>query len=191
MSCNLVSIWIVLAAAAFGFLAGGGRVLRWTVNGWIGKVLAVVVTYFLLGFVMNLGISRRITARFVDALTAKGNWICKLLLIVRIDVILWAVLLFFAVWLLQKALAAAVDSLLDQEGARRWINRVLGLLLTLALLFVHALLLFQIVFWFTGTDGSLYHYLQGSFMRLDRLYENNPLNGLIDSFKQSFSAARS
>lgn len=190
MICNLVSILVILACAAFGFIVGCGRLLRWTVNGWIGRVLAIIVTYYLLGFVMNLGVSRRIAARLIEALSANGNWICKALLAVRIDVILLAVVLSFAVWLLQKAMAAVADALLDREGTARWVNRILGLWLALGLLAVNVMLIFQIVCWFAGPDGGLYPCLQGSFLRLDRLYANNPLNGLTDSFKRSWNALK-
>jgi hypothetical protein len=62
------------------------------------------------------------------------------------------------------------------------VDKTLGVILGLVFVIAAVLILFQIVYLIFGANGGLRGVLDGSLLKLDQIYINNPLNSIIDSF---------
>ena len=130
--------------------------------------------------------------KFVDLLDP-SKWYFRVLRYIRIDIIVFAVVLYFIVRIVNKLLIALIAKFFetDNKGIKT-LNRILGILLFIFMLFIFILIIFQIVAWVDGAtvESSFYQKLEGSFLRLDRLYLNNPLMSIVESFKNSIRGAK-
>ncbi|MBE6629503.1 MAG: hypothetical protein E7624_01475 [Ruminococcaceae bacterium] len=183
--------WIVLgvglALLLFGGMRGFGKVLKGIVSGFVGKLSAGAIAYFLYGVVLDWPIVQRLTTLLVDKLSANGNWICKLLLAIRIDMIVLAAALFLLVFWLIKLLAAILAGIAELP-LLGLVNHLCGALLLLAYACVWALVIFQLSAWIFGTQGGLYPFLEGSKIGLQYVYLHNPLNSIFETIKHSLGA---
>ncbi len=185
---DLVILGSGLALFLLGALLGFGKVFKWIVSGIVGKISAGVITYFLYGVVLNWSLVNRLTTMLVDKLTANGNWICKLLLAIRIDLILLLVVLFFLVLAAIKLFAAIVSGIAESElPVMRTLNHLSGAVLLPGYICIWVLILFQLSAWIFGTGGGLYPFLEGSALHLEAVYLNNPLNAIFETIKHSIS----
>lgn len=173
---------VVLVGGIMGF----GKVLGQIASGIFGKVSAVVLTYFLYGVVLDFEPVKRLITLMVNKLTENGNWICKILLAIRVDMIVLAIGLFFAIYLALRLAVAMVGGIVSCKVLPLIvINRVGGAALLLSYACVWMLIVFQVCSWIWGTQGGIYPYLQGTVLRLDQLYLNNPLNAIFETVKHS------
>lgn len=191
LSFDKVFLVLAIASVVVGLCAGLGRVLKWTIKGIVGKIMAGVLTYFLFGMVVGLPFVEKLLVAMVDKLAATGNFFCNILLALRIELIALAAALFLLVRILQKILTSLVASLLEADNMiMKVVNKVGGVILLPALAFILLLLVFQVGYWLTGPDGAFYDLLAGSTFRLDRLFLNNPLHTIIDTLKHSLDGLR-
>ena len=182
-----VIVLVALAAclilgAGFGF----GKVLRFITGGRIGKILSLIICYFLFGIVLNFGFVQDLLNKFTTALKDNGSWICNLLLSIRVDLIVFAVALFIVVQILRKILVRIIANVMEINSKPiRIINRVLGVVLLTAFILIITLVVFQIIAWISGTDGAFYTNLEGSVFGVDKLFTDNPLNSIFESIRAS------
>ena len=105
----------------------------------------------------------------------------------RIELVAVAVALYFVVRLALKLMVKLVSAIMSADNAlMSFINKTLGVVLSLAFTTIIVLLVFQVLFWVSGQDGGAYQALSQTFLKLDRLYLNNPLNAIIDSIARKF-----
>ena len=170
----------ILLGAALGF----GKVLRFITGGVIGKILSLVICYFLFGIVLNFGFVQDLILQFTDALRDNGSWICNLLLSIRIDLIVFAIALFIVVQILRKIVVYIIANIMEIDNkVISVINRLLGIALLAAFITMITLIVFQIIAWISGTDGAFLTNLEGSAFGLDKLFVNNPLNSIFESIR--------
>lgn len=172
--------FIVFFLMGMGF--GFGKGLKFCTSGWIGKIISIVVCYFLFGIVLSWGFVQDILASFVNALTENGSEFCQFLLTIRIEIITFGIVLFIVVQLLRILVVNIIKSIMEIDSAvMRVINKVLGVVLSLGALIVLALIIFQIIAWIGGTNGGFYQEIEGSIFGLDYVFANNPLNSIFES----------
>ena len=182
---SIIFIVAIIAAILGGIFGGFGKVIVFLTKGILGKILAGVICYSVFGFVLNLGFVVKIQASITNALNSDPGIFKKILLLSRIDLIAVAVGLYFVVRLLLKLLAKLVDTFMSaQNKVMKILNKTLGVVLAVGVMMIFLLIIFQIMYWISGPTGGVFRALRSSFLRLDRLYLNNPLHSIIQSFKR-------
>lgn len=182
---DLITLAVILLTAGLGAVFGFGKGLKFFSHGWIGRIVSVIICYFIFGMVLKIPFVEEKMTEFVAKLD-ESKWYLKILKYVRIDMILFAVLLFFAVQLLKKLAIAIVEHIFEIDTpVMRIINKVLGVAIYLFLLLLLVLIVFQIAYYIAG-EGAIYNAIKGSLFGLDKLYLDNPLNKVIESIKLSF-----
>ena len=179
-----VAFFIIMALAIiFGLFGGFGKVLTLTTKGILGKIMTIVICYCIFGLVLDISSVKKILDNFVGTLKNNPNFFKDVLLFLRVELIAFAICLYFVVRISLKLLARLVDVFMHKDNkAIMIINKTLGVILATLLAFLFILIVFQIVFWISGPSGSVYESLKGSLFGLDRLYLNNPLQSIIHHF---------
>ncbi|MBO7345162.1 MAG: hypothetical protein J6U92_04410 [Clostridia bacterium] len=180
---DLIAIGTILIVALIGAGLGFGRFLSFLSRGIVGKVLSIVVCYFIFGIVLDWPIVKNLLTAFVEFMQSKDNFFCNILLNIRIDLIAFAVVLFFAVQLLKKIFTALVRWLFEIDFfAIRIVNKIFGVILAVLTLIIATLLIFQLLsFSGAGTIEKITSCLSGSAFGLDKLFIENPLLSIIES----------
>ncbi len=180
---SIIFILILAIALICGLKGGFGKVLTFATKGFFGKIFTIIVWYSIFGLVLNIGFISELLINFVSYLKDNPNVFTKILLFVRIELIAFAVLLYFIVKILLKLLAQIICTIMDSEvKVIVIINKVLGVVLAMVLALLVVLILFQILYWISGPTGGVYRVLSEGFMGLDKLYLDNPLLAIIDRF---------
>ncbi|MDY6366986.1 MAG: hypothetical protein SPL13_00495 [Clostridia bacterium] len=187
-----IDIVAIIASVVFvlgGIMLGFGKTLRLLTGGIVGKIMAIIACYFLFGIVLALPFVQNLLDKFVGVLKDNGSWYCKALLYVRIDLIVFAIALFFIVLLFRKILVKIIQKFFEMDNKpMRIINKVLGGILGFISLAAVALIVFQIIALIGGKEGDFYQSIQGSVFGIDALFKNNPLNSIVDTIAKAFKS---
>jgi len=187
LTIDIIVLVVGALCIAGGILGGFGKVLNFFTKGIFGKIISIFVCYFLFGVVLDWPFVKEALTNLNQSLASNENFICDLLIKIRLDLIVFAVALFFAVQLLRKLAVKLIDKAFSANNpVMKVINKVLGVALAFFCVAVILLTIFQILAWTTGINGSVYQAMQGSFFKLDKLFVSNPLNAIFESIKQRF-----
>ena len=184
ITADVVALIALLCCLVFGSAFGFGKGLRFFTGGVFGRIIAVVICYFLFGVVLNWGFVQTLLTKFTDMLSENGSWICNFLLNIRIDLIVFGFALFVVVQILHRLVVCIVSNVMEiKNKAISVINRILGIALFVAFAVISMLIVFQVIAWVSGTDGEFYMNLQGSVFGLDKLFVQNPLNSVFENIR--------
>lgn len=183
-----ITLAVILITTVIGVLAGFGNGLKFFSHGWMGRIVSIVICYFIFGLVLKIPFVEEAMAKFVAKLD-ENKWYLKVLKYVRIDLIAFAVILYFVVQIAKRLLLGIIEKIFEANvWLMRILNKFLGAAIYLFILLLVTLIVFQIAYYIKGTDGAIYAKIQGSLFGLDKLYLDNPLNAVIDSIRQAFIA---
>ena len=192
ITADIIVLITILFCLVGGAALGFGRWLKILTGGVVGKIISVVICYFLFGIVLDWPFVKALTQKITDTLQADGSWICQVLLTIRLDLIAFGALLFVIVQILRKFVVYLIANVMQVDNkVIRIINRVLGIVLLTAFMAILTLVVFQVVAWVMGTEGGFYQSLQGSVFGLDKIFIDNPLNSVIESIRLPEAAAES
>jgi hypothetical protein len=180
---DTICIISILVSAIVGAIIGLGGTLKLVVGNLPGKIFSGIITYFLFGAVLSIPFVQDLMVKLVDRVVGKGGWLGKIFLALRLDLVTIVVALYFLILFLLKIVADLLAVSLEADTpAMQWVNRVGGAVFNIASVFVVVLIVFQLTNWVSGMgEGSFYvEYVQGSFFKLDALYQHNPLNSIIE-----------
>lgn len=187
ITADVIAIILMLAFFFGGIILGFGKTLKLLTSGLVGKIISVVVCYFLFGVVLYIPFVQNLLDKMIFALKENGNFICKVLLFIRLDLIVFAVALFIFVQLLRRWAVGLIKSFFEIDTKpMRIINMVLGAALGLVALVIFTLVIFQIIAWIGGTEGEFYQSLSGSVFKLDEIFKDNPVNSIFKTIIKSF-----
>ena len=174
---NLVAIAVgLIGGASFGF----GKSLKFFTSGIFGKIISVVICYFIFGLVVSIPFVQNLLGNFVSMLTAKGNFFCNLLVKIRIDLIVFAVVLFFAVQICRVIIVSSLQKVMEADNkALKALNKFLGAIFVLCVFAIIELIIMQIIAWIDGVDGNVANKISNSVLGLGKIFKDNPLNKLI------------
>lgn len=183
---DLITLGVIMLTALIGAISGFGNGLKFFARGWLGRIISIIICYFLFGLVLKIPFVQDLLQKFVATLDGE-KWYLKILKYVRIDMIVFAVVLFFAVQLVKKLVVSLINGLFSINNPFiRVLNKLLGVFIYLFLLLLLVLIVFQIAYLIDGADGAIYQKTHGSLFGLDKLYLDNPLNKVIESIKMAF-----
>ena len=186
---DIIFLVLTLGSLAIGAFSGFGGVLKNISDGLFGKIFAFILTYVLFGVVLNFGFVSELLNSMVTALSENGSWWASILLAIRIELIAFAVALYFIIRLIQKLIVSAIAGIVAMPTpAMNVLNRVGGALLSFVNFLATALIIFQIAAWIDGTEGAVYTYLSEGIFGLEHIFVNNPLNSLVETVKMSLGA---
>lgn len=172
---------IVLLVAIIGSCLGFGRVLKWITDGIIGFMISIVQCYFLFGLVINFQFIGNFMTLITNGLESASNPFCNFLLMIRIEMIVVAVILFVIVTIIRKLITKIIANVTETDHiAFKIINKSLGAVMGIVIVAVVGLITLQIIS--VIKDSSSLSFLEGSFFQLDQIYANNPLLLIISKF---------
>ena len=125
ITADVIVIIALLLCLMLGSLMGFGKGLRLFTGGVFGRIISVVICYFLFGIVLSWGFVQDLLARFTAMLAEKDTWICNLLLQIRIDMIVFGAVLFLVVQILRHLVVHIVAGVFEIDNkAIRIINKI-------------------------------------------------------------------
>lgn len=181
--------WIVLAALVaclmLGALIGFGKLLQFFTNKIFGKFVAVFICYTFGGMFMSIGFVQDLLVKIASLWSGSDNFFCAFLTKIHPEVFVFYIILFIAVYWLQKLLALVAKAVLEIKILPlKIINKIGGALIMTGMVALIWLVVFQIIYWVGGdTAQNLLNSLKGSFLGLDKLFLHNPLLGLVQIIK--------
>ena len=186
VAADWIAIVAVLVIGALGALLGFGKGLKFFTDGIFGIIISIIVCYCIGGLILDLKFVQEILNKITGALTDK-NGFCNFLLKIHIDIIVYYIVLFIIVQLARILIVLILKNIVESNNkVFKTINRVLGAIFLLAVAALLALLIFQIIYWIGGsTAAGVRLKLDGSFFKLDKLFEHNPLTSLPDRISQA------
>jgi hypothetical protein len=172
-----IILGILLVCVLIGAIVGFGGVLKFFTSGIFGIIISIIVCYFFYGLVYNLQLTQDLLAKFILVLQNADNFFCNLLIKIHIEIVVLVLAMFIIVQILRKIIVSILKHVFEiNNGFVRFINKLFGIFLMVALAAMFALIAFQIVSWIGGnTAADFAAKLDGSFLKLDVVFANNPL----------------
>lgn len=177
----ILADWIAIVLIAFfcllGILCGFGRGLAFFTKGIFGIIIAVFVCYTFGGVIYNLGFVQTMLNGLVTAMTNSGGGFAQFLISIHIELIVYYVALFILTLIIRLIIVIAIRNVAEMNNPfMKVINKTLGMVFFVAVLVVLTLVVFQIIAAIGGdTSANFFAKLEGSKLRLDAIYEMNPL----------------
>ena len=183
-----VAIAVFVAAAAIGAVVGFGKGLKFFTGGIFGIIISILVCYLIGGMVLKIPFVHDLLEKFIQALTDKNKF-CDFLLKIHIEIVVYYIVLFIVVSALRVLIVFLLKRFVESNNiVFKVFNKILGALFLIVVALLLALLIFQIIYWIGGSAYEDFHKsLAGSFFKLDKLLEANPLASLPNWFKENFT----
>lgn len=176
----ILADWIVIALIAFfcllGILFGFGKGLKFFTQGIFGVFIAVIVCYTLGGVIYYLSFVQALLDKLIVVMEGAGAF-GSFLITIHIELIAYYVVLFILVLVVRLIIVLIVKNVVESNNVvMKIINKSLGMVFFVCVLAVLALIVFQIIAAIGGTTSENFlKSLEGSFFRLDVIFEHNPL----------------
>lgn len=187
----IIADWIAIAVVAafilLGALVGFGKGLKFFTSGVFGIIISIVVCYLIGGLVLKISYVQEILGKFIEALTGKNKF-CNFLLKIHIEIVVYYIVLFIIVSAVRILIVYLLRRIVESNRpVFKVINKFLGIFFFLIVMILLVLFIFQIIYWIGGSVyGDFRQSLNGSFFRLDKLLDANPLASLPDWFRENF-----
>lgn len=177
---DYILIGLIALGCIIGVTVGFGKGLSILTKGLRGMIISVIICYFIFGALLNLGFVSGLLESFRNTLNENGSGFCGFLLTIRVDYIVYGVALFIIVQILRKIFVALIDKgcSIDNTGVKI-INRIFGVILSLAVMAIVILLAMQVYGIISGVSEESTKIFEGSLFKLDYVFTNNPLNGIF------------
>lgn len=184
----LLADWIAVAVLAvallLGLIAGFAGGLRFFTGGIFGIIISIIVCYFLYGVVTDWTFVNDLLDKLVSSIAAGGNDFTQALVNMHIEVIILCIVMFIVVQILRIIIVKIIAGVMEiNNPVFKVINKLLGMALMVAVAFMLGLIVFQIIYWVGGESAQqVTDAFENSVLKLDWLYENNPLRSMVDYF---------
>ncbi|HBF86952.1 MAG TPA: hypothetical protein DDW54_04655 [Clostridiales bacterium] len=185
ITADYVALGVIVVSLLLGMILGFGRGLKFFTSGIFGHIIATIVCYFLFAIVYNFAFVQALLNKFIEFLHSKENGFLEFLITIRIDLIALSVVLFGLVEIARLIIVAIVRGILEIDNpVMKVINKLLGMALFLAAAVVITLIIFQIISWVGGDIAANFRAkLDGSVVKVDYIFDNNPLMGMVAKIK--------
>lgn len=177
---DYILIGLVVLGSIIGVSVGFGKGLSILTKGIGGIIISVIVCYLIFAALLNIGFVSELLESFRNALNENGSGFCKFLLKIRVDYIVYAIVLFIIVQILRKIIVRLINKGFSADNVVvKILNRIFGLILAIVVLCIIVLLGMQL---YSITDGiftETTNIFEESFFKLDYIFANNPLNAIF------------
>ena len=180
----LLADWIAIVVIALfcliGIIVGFARGLRFFTKGFVGIIIIIIVVYLVGNPIYKITFVQEILGKLNTALTGKNSF-CDILVTMRIDLIVYYLVLFIAVLIIKVIFVKIVLAIAEIESVViKFIDKIFGVIFFAALMVLFVLVAFWIINLIGGsTAETVVSYISGSKLKLDWFYENNPFMIII------------
>ncbi len=174
---NAVTAIVAIVLALLGLLFGFGKTLRFFTRGLFGVIISVFVCFTFGGMIAGIPA----VSEWIGMLDAKLGEAWGFLQVIHLANVLYYVVLFFVVQLLRILVVKCIAGIFEVDVLpMRIVNKVLGMVLTVAAVFLLTLLVLAVfrVAEDTAFVQNILAKIDGTF--LGSLYENNPVKFVAD-----------
>ena len=184
----LLADWIAVAVLAvallLGLIAGFAGGLKFFTGGIFGIIISIIVCYFLYGVVSDWAFVNDLLGKLSGSVASGGNAFTDFLVNIHFEAVLLCIIMFVVVQILRIIIVKIIAGVLEiNNTALKVINKLLGMVLMVAVAFMVGLIAFQIIYWVGGESAQqVSDAFNGSVLKLDWLYENNPLRSMVHYF---------
>ena len=176
---DIVAIILIALFCLLGLWLGFGKGLAFFTKGIFGFIISIFVCYCFGGLILNISFVNQLVVNWHNSMADKGGFVGFLALI-RIEIIVYYIVLFFIVTILRIIIVKIIKSIVEIDNVFfKVVNKFFGIVFFFGVLILLTLLIFQIIFAFQGAEGGFITSLQGSFFGLDKLYMDNPFLVII------------
>lgn len=184
-TADWIALGVVAGCIMLGALLGFGKLLSFLTNKVFGKITALFVCYTFGGMFMSIGFVQDFLVKIASLWSGSENFFLVFLTKIHLEVVIFYIILFIAVFWILKLLALLAKAILEiKVTPLKVINKVGGAILLTATGVLIGLFVFQVISWVGGeTAANLLENLSGSLFGLDKLFLNNPLLGLVNIVK--------
>ena len=171
---DIVAVAAIAIFICLGALLGFSRGLKFFTKGIFGIIISAFSCYMLMGFVFDISFVQTLVAKFQESIS--GSSLGELFAPILSRVIVY-VIIFAVVQALRMLVVHLLVGVLQADNiVMKIVNKTLGVVFFLVVLFLLVLFAFHIVTWIGGdTYSTFYSYLEGSVFNLDKILESNPL----------------
>jgi len=179
---DMVALGGALLFAIIGLIFGFGKGLKFITGGIFGFILSIAICYVISGFVLEISFVNEFAMGINEALSADGNVFFDFLVKINAGFIVVYIIMFVAVQLVRIIIISILKSIFEiNNGFMKFINKTFGIILYLAIGAALALVAFQIIAWIGGDSAESFRaLLEGSVLKLDWIYDNNPLKAIME-----------
>ena len=176
----ILADWIAIVLIALfcllGILIGFGKGLQFFTKGIFGVIIAVVVCYIFGGFIYKLTFVQTMLNGIISGLGSSGGF-GQFLVSIHIELIVYYVVLFIVVLIIRLIIVLTIKNIVESNNVvMKIVNKTFGMVFFVAILMVLTLVVFQVIAAIGGeTSANFLLKLEGSFFKLDYIYEFNPL----------------
>ena len=180
LTADIIVLIAFIVFALLGVIFGFGKGLKFFTGGIFGIIISIFVCYLIFGLVLDLGFVKGLCNSFNEWLQESGS-VGSFFASIHIDYVVLAIVLFIIVQIVRIIIVKIIKGVVETNNVVfKVINKVLGVVFFVLLLFAIILIVFQIAAWIGGdTSANFLAKLNGSFFGLDYVYENNPLLSVI------------
>lgn len=164
-----------------GLILGFGKGLKIFTSGIFGILISLFLCYCFGGMILNLSFVQDLLHDFSSLWEGKEGAFYTFLENSRMELVLYYIVLFFIAQVLRVLLVKLIQGFVEADVmAVKILNRSLGLVLFVLIFIFVLLLVFQVISLISSdTERNFLSNLSGSIFRLEDIYHNNPLNGLL------------
>ena len=169
---NAMTILVAVLFAGLGLAVGFARTLRFFTKGIFGFILSIFVCVTFGGMIAGIPGVDALIDKINNALTDAWSFLGK----IHLETVIYYVLLFFAVQIVRILIVKFLGGIFSANNtAVRTVNRILGMILMVAAVFLLLLLFFGVLKIFESTQfvQDFLAKIDGSF--LGTLYDINPV----------------
>lgn len=177
-----IALIVLVLFAVLGALLGFGKGLKIFTYGIFGVVISVFICYCFGGMILKFSFMQDLLAKFASLWAGKDGLFYDLLSKIRLEVIIYYILLFVVVQMLRAGIIAIIKHVAEVDVlAVKIVNRILGIVLFVGMAVLLSLAVFQFISWVGGSTAQKFaEMLSDSAFNLDEIFMNNPLCGLIE-----------
>ncbi|MBR6071808.1 MAG: hypothetical protein IKP77_03125 [Acholeplasmatales bacterium] len=185
---DYIVIGIALLSIIIGIVFGASKRIRKSPSGIISFILTLITAFTVLTLVLNIPNVKEWLNSLTYKMLEADNWFLTFLVKIRIEIIILGIIITALIMLIKFKVCDLIADYLEMDNKlSSALNKTLGVVLSLVTSLVIFLVTLEIIYLINGNSGWGYETVNGSLLRIDYLYENNPIIGVYNYIKSSYS----
>lgn len=185
---DYIVIGIALLSIIIGVVFGASKRIRKSPSGIISFLLTLIAAFTVLTLVLNIPNVKEWLKNLTDNMLEADNWFLTFLVNIRIEIIVLGIIITVIIMVIKFKVCDLIADYLELDNILSvLLNKTLGVVLSLATTAVLFLITLEIIYFINGNSGWGYDTVNGSVLKIDYLYENNPIIGVYNYIKSSYT----